>query len=102
MSQIQIQTTSFIFTSYNVFVCDVYGNQCVLVANVVPPQPPTIVLTIPSQFNTAPAVGIKLIDSLGCEIFKIVDCTQQSLTIKQFQDGDDFYFMDNEEYDFQT
>jgi len=102
MAQIQIQTTSFIFTSYNVFVCDVYGNQCVLVANVVPPQPPTIVITIPPQFNTVPAVGIKLIDSLGCEIFKIVDCTQQYLTIKQFQDGDDFYFMDNEEYDFQT
>jgi hypothetical protein len=102
MAQIQIQTTSFIFTSYNVFVCDVYGNQCVLVANVVPPQPPTIVITIPPQFNTAPAVSIKLIDSLGCEIFKIVDCTQQYLTIKQFQDGDDFYFMDNEEYDFQT
>jgi|688.fasta_scaffold1042165_2 hypothetical protein len=102
MAQIQIQTTSFIFTSYNVFVCDVYGNQCVLVANVLPPQPPTIVITIPSQFNTAPAVGIKLIDSLGCEILKIVDCTQQYLTIKQFQDGDDFYFMDNEEYDFQT
>jgi hypothetical protein len=81
MAQIQIQTTSFIFTSYNVFVCDVYGNQCVLVANVPPPQPPTITITIPSQFNTAPAVGIKLIDSLGCEIFKIVDCTQELVTI---------------------
>ena len=81
MAQIQIQTTSFIFTSYNVFVCDVYGNQCVLVANVVPPQPPTIVITIPPQFNTAPAVGIKLIDSLGCEIFKIVDCTTFDITL---------------------
>jgi hypothetical protein len=102
MAQIQILTTSFIFTSYNVFVCDVYGNQCVLVANVVPPQPPTIVITIPSQFNTAPAVGIKVIDSNGCELFKLFDCTTQTPVLKQFQDGEFFYFMDNEEYDFQT
>jgi hypothetical protein len=102
MAQIQILTTSFIFTSYNVFVCDVYGNNCVLVANVMPPQPPTITITIPSQFNTAPAVGIKVIDSTGCELFKLFDCTSQTLTPKQFQDGEFFYFMDNEIYDFET
>jgi hypothetical protein len=102
MTQLQINNVTGLTIPYQIYICDVYGNQCVLVANVLPPQPPTIVITIPSQFNTAPAVGIKLIDSLGCEILKIVDCTQQYLTIKQFQDGDDFYFMDNEEYDFQT
>jgi len=74
MAQIQILTTSFIFTSYNVFVCDVYGNNCVLVANVIPPQPPTITITIPSQFNNAPAVGVKIIDLNGCELFKLFDC----------------------------
>lgn len=102
MAQIQILTTSFIFTSYNVFVCDVYGNNCVLVANVVPPQPPTITITIPPQFNSAPAVGIKIVDSNNCEIFKVFDCSSQTYTPKQFQDGDLFYFMDNIEYDFQT
>lgn len=102
MAQIQILTTSFIFTSYNVFVCDVYGNNCVLVANVIPPQPPTLTIGIPSQFNTAPAVGIKVVDSNNCEIFKVFDCSAQTYIPKQFQDWDYFYFMDNIQYDFQT
>jgi hypothetical protein len=31
--------------------------------------------TIPSIFETAPEVMLKLIDDNGCELFKILDCT---------------------------
>ena len=31
--------------------------------------------TIPSIFETAPEIMLKLIDANGCEIFKILDCT---------------------------
>jgi len=102
MAQILITSTSFVNTPYNTYVCDVYGNQCVLVANVITGQPPTLSLTLPPQFNTAPAVGVKIIDSLGCEVFKILDCTQETITPKQFQDFEYFYFMDNTGYDFQN
>ena len=102
MAQIQITSTIFTSLPYDVYVCDVYGNQCVLVANIVTLQPPTIVINVPIQFNNAPAIGIKIIDSLGCEIFKILDCSPDGLDQKQFQDGYFFYFMDNDSYDFQN
>ena len=81
MTQLQIHQITGATLPYDIYICDVYGNQCILVATINVAVPPTITITIPSQFNTAPAVGIKLIDSLGCEIFKIVDCTQESVTI---------------------
>lgn len=111
MAQIEILITNFVTTPYNVYVCDVYGNQCVLVANVNIGQPPTLELTIPSQFNYAPAIGIKIVDFLGCEIFKIYDCGEGVITTtttiipetyKQFQDEEYFYFMDNIIYEFQS
>jgi len=59
---------------YDVYVCDVYGNNCgyLVQINVSVPSPVEVVL--PSQFNMSPAVGIKIITSDGCERFKIIDC----------------------------
>jgi surface protein len=59
---------------YDVYVCDVYGNNCgyVVQINVSVPSPVEVVL--PPQFNMSPAVGIKIITSDGCERFKIIDC----------------------------
>jgi hypothetical protein len=33
-----------------------------------------ITITLPPQFNTAPAVGLLLIDSIGCERFEEIYC----------------------------
>jgi hypothetical protein len=74
MSQIEITLTSGVTTPFNLFVCDVYGNQCVLVTTIYVPIPPSIFITLPIQFNTAPAIGIKLTDALGCEKFEIYNC----------------------------
>ena len=74
MSQIEITLTSGATTPFNLFVCDVYGNQCVLVTTIYTPIPPSIFITLPIQFNTAPAIGIKLTDALGCEKFEIYNC----------------------------
>jgi hypothetical protein len=74
MSQIEITLTSGVTTPFNLFVCDVYGNQCVLVTTIYTPIPPSIFITLPIQFNTAPAIGIKLTDALGCEKFEIYNC----------------------------
>jgi hypothetical protein len=35
---------------------------------------PPITITLPPQFNTAPAVGLLLIDSIGCERFEEIYC----------------------------
>jgi hypothetical protein len=74
MSQIEITLTSGVTTPFNLYVCDVYGNQCVLVTTIYVPIPPSIFITLPIQFNTAPAIGIKLTDALGCEKFEIYNC----------------------------
>ena len=77
-NQVTITSVSGLTPPFSAYCCNVYGNQCVYVGlGVITP----ITITLPLQFNTAPAVGIKLIDSLGCEIFKIVDCTQELVTI---------------------
>jgi hypothetical protein len=59
---------------YDVYVCDVYGNNCAYVAQVNSSIPPTIEIVLPPPFDLAPAVGIKIITSDGCERFNIVNC----------------------------
>jgi len=80
------------------YACDVYGNQCVFIG-VITTLP--VQLILPPPFEMAPAVGFKLIDSTGCEKFAVLYCGEKVFTIKQFQDGDDFFFMDYVIYDFQ-
>jgi hypothetical protein len=99
MSQIEIALTSGVTTPFNLFVCDIYGNQCVLVTTVYVPIPPSILITLPIQFNTAPAIGVKLIDNFGCEKFVIIYCDEKS---KIYQDGEIFIFMDNNVYIFEN
>jgi hypothetical protein len=55
---------------------------------------------LPPPFDMAPAVGIKIITSDGCEKFKVFDCA--TLISKQFQDYEFFNFMDGISYDFQN
>jgi len=98
MSEITINTISGLTPPYSVYVCNVYGVYCEFIG-VTTTTPTTIVL--PPAFDSAPIVGIKIIDSTGCERFKLVECLDLSLDEKEFQNGDTFYFMDYEIYQFQ-
>ena len=60
--------------------------------------PPSISIVLPTAFNSAPAVGIKIIDSLGCEKFGIIYCDAKG---KIYQDGEIFIFMDANIYIFE-
>ena len=82
------------------FVCDVYGNQCVLITTIPSTATFPLTITLPPQFNGAPAVGIKIIDSTGCELFGIINC-QGIGKGKLFEDGEIFLFMDADIYIFQ-
>ena len=73
MTTIQIASVTGLAFPYKVYVCDVFGNQCVFLATINSAIPPTNTLFLPPQFNTAPAIGLKLI-SHDCERFEIVYC----------------------------
>ena len=100
MTSILINNILGLTYPYNIYVCDVYGNSCIYIAEVTTSIPPTIEIVLPLQFNTAPAVGIKIIASNGCERFKIFDCVPP--IEKQFQDYEFFDFMDDIRYTFQN
>lgn len=100
MTQIQIYNVSGLTLPYNIFICNVYGNNCVLVATVNTTIPPVATITLPSQFNMAPAIGVLLKDAY-CERFVIINCNELPPIPKQFQDGDYFFFMDYDIYEFQ-
>ena len=71
------------------------------IANIGTLVPPSITIILPSIFDTAPAVVLKIVDSLNCVKSKIIYCTSQNIQ-KQFQDLDDFDFQDKTPYQFPT
>ena len=77
---VQVRITEISGGTYpvNVYIADVYGNNQFLLGTINSgPVPPTVSYNsvIPSIFSTAPEIMLKLIDSNGCQIFKILDCT---------------------------
>jgi hypothetical protein len=78
MRQVRITLISGTTYPINVFIADVYGNNRFLLGTILTgPVPPTVTYNtvIPSIFNTAPEVMLLMVDSEGCETFKILECT---------------------------
>lgn len=98
MTQIEITSISGITTPFNLYACDVYECNCVLIATINTTIPPPILITLPTTFNSAPAIGLKFIDLVGCEKFGIIYCGDKG---KIFEDGDIFIFMDANIYIFE-
>jgi hypothetical protein len=80
MTSILISNILGLTYPYDIYVCDVYGNSCIYVAEVTTSIPPTIEILLPPQFDMAPAVGIKIIASDGCERFNWVNCISLPIT----------------------
>jgi hypothetical protein len=99
MTQIEITSITGLTYPYLVYVCNVYGNYCILVATIITNVGPSITITLPPQFENAPAVGIKIITCNGCEIFKVIYCGDDNN--KQFMNLEDFYMMNGNFYQFQ-
>jgi hypothetical protein len=76
MSKIQIDLISGVTYPVDLYVSDVYGNNKTFVSTITSgPVPPVIDFTsLPSIFNTAPAVMITMIDANSCEKFEIAVC----------------------------
>jgi hypothetical protein len=81
MTSIEITSiTGSITMPYTVYACDVYGNNCIIVASIGTTVPPSNTIILPYQFNTAPAVGIKIITMDGCERFETFNCIEIPLS----------------------
>jgi hypothetical protein len=74
MTSIILNTIIGLNYPYDIYVCDVYGNNCGYISQINTPVPSSVEIVLPPPFNTAPAVGIKIITSDGCERFRIIDC----------------------------
>ena len=98
MTQVTINSIVGLIPPYSGFACDVYGNQCVYIGQITVTP---VTVTLPSQFDMAPAIGLKLIDSTSCEKLITLICIEAEPVEKQYQDGDDFFFMDYQIYQFQ-
>jgi hypothetical protein len=103
MTQLEVTGISGGTLPINIYACDVFQNQCVLFATINTSVPPNIIFTLPQQFDTAPAIGILIIDANGCERFEVGVCGDSGYT-KIFQDISDdhiFQFMDFVIYQFE-
>ena len=98
MTQLTINNITGLVPPYSGYACNAYGVYCEYIGAItgIP-----VTITLPPAFDSAPIVGIKIIDSTGCERFKLIECLDLPPEEKEFQDGDYFYFMDYEIYQFQ-
>lgn len=80
MNNVTISSITGLIPPFSAYCCNVYGNQCVYIGTITTTP---ITLTLPSQFDMAPAVGILLVDSTGCERFETFVCYQPSPSMTQ-------------------
>lgn len=71
-NQVIIFSATSITPPFSGTVCDYYGNNCSYVGS---GTTFPITFTLPSQFDTAPIVKTTLLDSSGCFVSQIINCT---------------------------
>ena len=96
-NQLTILNATGITPPFSGTACNVYGNNCSYIGSGTT-FPTTF--TLPSQFDTAPALQLTLIDSSGCVLSEIIYCSTEG-DPKQFQNLEYFFFMDGDQYYFQ-
>jgi hypothetical protein len=78
---VQVRLTEITGGTYpiSVYISDIYGNNQTLLGTISTGTtvPPIIYYNtvIPSVFQTAPEIMLKLVDANNCEAIKILDCT---------------------------
>jgi hypothetical protein len=96
-NQVIVLSATSVTTPFSGTACDVYGNNCSYVGS---GTTFPVTFTLPSQFNTAPALQLTLVDSSGCSVSEIIYCNEGEPP-KQFQNLEYFFFMDGDPYEFQ-
>ena len=100
MTTITLNSITGLTYPYDIYVCDVYGNNCVYISQINTPVPASVEIVLPIPFDMAPAVGIKIITSDGCERFRIIECiyltptlTPTPTPIYYLEQADGFYIL---------
>lgn len=70
-NQVIVYSATSVTPPFSGIACDVYGNNCSYVSS---GTTFPVTFTLPSQFNTAPALQLTLVDSVGCSISEILNC----------------------------
>ena len=76
MRSIIISSITGLTPPYEIYICDVYGNQCQYIDTITNNVPPIDVIPLPPLFSGAPSVGLKIIETIvPCEKLQLVTCT---------------------------
>ncbi len=75
MNSLEITSITGLTQPYQVYICNVLGQNCVLVSTIGGSVPPSVTITLPPQFENVPAVGVKIVASDGCSRFGVEYCT---------------------------
>jgi hypothetical protein len=59
---------------YNVWGCDYYGNNCILITTINSPIPPTITITLPPIFDTYIGIRLKVSNCVNCDYSEFIPC----------------------------
>jgi hypothetical protein len=70
-NQVIVYSATSVTPPFSGIACDVYGNNCSYVGS---GTTFPMTFTLPSQFNTAPALQLTLVDSVECSISEILNC----------------------------
>jgi hypothetical protein len=71
MSQLIISGIIGTTLPYDIYGCDYYGNNCILIATVNTTTPITI--TLPPIFETYPAINVKVVNN-DCDYSEFITC----------------------------
>ncbi len=61
MTSIILSTITGLNYPYNIYVCDVYGNNCAYISQINAPVPSPVEIVLPPPFDNSSSVGIKII-----------------------------------------
>lgn len=74
MVTLDINTITGLTQPYDVHICNVFEQNCVFVATINTSVVSPITIPLPSEFSTAPVIGVKITTSDGCSRFKLIYC----------------------------
>lgn len=93
MGVINLKNINSISFPFQIYVCNVYGNGCIYLGTINTLVPPNNKIQLPIEYQSAPAVGIKIISSDGCERFEIVNCSELCGLLLQYDTNKDKFLL---------
>ena len=75
MTQIELSGFTGMSIPFDVYCCDIYGNNCILIATISTNVPPTIIIPLPPIFQTYSSVLLRFSNCVNCDYQELLYCT---------------------------